>query len=134
MEATALNDVWLCWMGRERFTRFAEAHPQIALQIAKLMGLHKQELENRLEELLFLDVPTRLARTLLKLAEKHRRKLDDGIQVQIRITHRELAELIGTTRETTTAALSRLKREGIVTRKLGKLLIASPKRLQLLSE
>lgn len=98
------------------------------------MGLHKQELENRLEELLFLDVPTRLARTLLKLAEKHRRKLDDGIQVQIRITHRELAELIGTTRETTTAALSRLKREGIVTRKLGKLLIASPKRLQLLSE
>lgn len=134
LEATALDDVWVCWVGREKFTRFAEAHPQIALRIAKFIGLHRQELENRLEELLFLDVPTRLARTLLKLADKHGRELDDGIQIQIRITHRELAELIGTTRETTTAELNRLKREGIVTRKLGKLLITSPKRLQLLSE
>jgi len=134
LQATALDDVWLCWVGRERFVRFAETHPQITLRIAKLIGLHRRELENRLEEMLFLDVPTRLARTLVKLADQHGRKLDDGIQVQIRITHRELAELIGATRETTTAALNRLKREGIVTRKLGKLLITSPKRLQLLSE
>ena len=134
LEATALDDVWLCWMGRERFARFAEAHPQIVLQIAKLIGLHRQELENRLEELLFLDVPTRLARTLNKLADKHGREMGNAIQLKIRITHRELADLIGATRETTTAALNRLQREGVVTRKLGKLLITSPEKLQQLAE
>ena len=134
LEATALDDVWLCWVGRERFTRFAEAHPQIALRLAKVIGLHRQELENRLKDLLFLDVPTRLARTLLKLADKHGRELDDGIQIQIRITHRELAELIGATRETTTAALNRLQRERIVTRRLGKLLITAQQRLRELAE
>ena len=134
LEATVLDDVWLCWARRDKFTQFAKAHPQIALGIAKLIGLHRQELENRLEELLFLDVPTRLARTLLKIVDKHGRKLDDGIQVRIRITHRELAELIGATRETTTAVLNKLRREGIVTRKLGKLLITDPERLKLLAE
>jgi len=134
LEATALDDVWLCWVGKERFARFAEAHPQIALRLAKVIGLHRQELENRLKDLLFLDVPTRLARTLLKLADKYGRENDDKIQIQIRITHRELAELIGATRETTTAALNRLQRERIVTRRLGKLLITAPQRLRELAE
>lgn len=134
LEATALDDVWLCWVGRERFTRFAEAHPQIALRIAKFIGLHRQELENRLEDLLFLDVQTRLALTLLKLADKHGHKVGNAIQLKIRITHRELGELIGATRETTTAELNRLKRDGIVIRRLGKLVIISPEKLRQLSE
>jgi len=32
LPATALNDIWLCWVGRERFARFAETHPQITLR------------------------------------------------------------------------------------------------------
>ncbi len=134
LEATALDDVWLCWVERERFVRFAEAHPQIALRIAKLIGLRRQELENRLADLLFLDVPTRLARTLLDLADKYGRGLDDGIQIRVRITHRELAELIGATRETTTAEMNKLSREGIIARRLGKLVITDPERLKLLAE
>ncbi len=133
-EATALDDVWLCWVERERFARFAEFHPQIALRIAKIVGLHRQELENRLADLLFLDVRARLARTLLKLAEKYGRKVDDGIQVQVRVTHRDIAELIDSTRETTTAELNRLNREGIVTRRRGKFVIRNPDKLQLLTE
>ena len=96
----------------------------------KMIGLRRQEVENRLEELLFLDVPTRLARTLVKLADKHGREVGGKIQLQVRFTHRELGDLIGATRETTTAALNRLQRDGIVTRKLGKLLITAPERLR----
>ena len=69
LQATALDDIWLCWVGRERFARFAEAHPQITLRIAKMIGLPPQEVENRVEALLFLDVPTRLSRPLVKLAD-----------------------------------------------------------------
>jgi len=134
LQATALDDVWLCWVGRERFVRFAETHPQITLRIAKLIGLHRRELENRLEEMLFLDVPTRLARTLVKLADQHGREVEGGVQLRIRITHRELGDLIGATRETTTATMNRFQRDGIVGRERGKLLIAAPERLQELAK
>lgn len=130
LEATALDDVWLCWVGRASFVRFTQTHPGIALRIAKLIGLHRQELENRLADLLFLDVPTRLARTLIKLATQHGREVEGGIQLQIRMTHRDLAELIGATRETTTAVLNRLQHEGSVIRRLGKLVITDLAKLQ----
>ena len=83
---------------------------------------------------MFLDVPTRLARTLVKLADQHGREVEGGVQLRIRITHRELGDLIGATRETTTATMNRFQRDGLVGRKQGKLLIAAPERLQKLAK
>ena len=117
-------------MHRDEFLRFVDTHPGIALRVAKLIGRRRLELENRLQELMFKDVPTRLARTLLRIASQYGREVDGKIQVQVRITHHDLGELIGATRETTTAALNRFKRDGIAERVRGRILITAPKKLR----
>lgn len=130
LEASSLEDVWLCWIAKEDLLRFAEEHPRLSLRIAKLIGWRWREIENRLEDLLFKDVPTRLARTLWKLAEAYGRRVEEGVQIGPRITHRELADLVGSTRETTTLMLNQFKEEGLIGKGWSKIIIKDEARLK----
>ena len=70
----------------------------------------------------------RLAKTLLLLAEEHGFKTPKGTTIAVRLTHEELANLIGTTRETVTTQLGRFRRMGMVRRE-GKFLLVNAVRL-----
>ncbi len=110
--AEALDHVELCAVSKDELLRFAQESPSLALRITKLVGLRFIDIENRLEDLLFKDVPTRLARLLLKLGRQHGVPVERGTQIDLRITHQDLAELIGATRETTSAALGEFEAKG----------------------
>jgi CRP-like cAMP-binding protein len=58
----------------------------------------------------------RLRAKLLQLASSHGTAVDGGIEVELPLTHKLLAEAIGSARETVTAALQTLEREGFLTR------------------
>jgi CRP/FNR family transcriptional regulator len=103
--------------------QFASERPLISLKLTKWVDRQLQEVQVRLEELLFKDVPTRLARVLLRLAEEHGEPTPEGVLIDLPLTHQELAELIGSTRETTSLTLGAFTREGLLTRQRRRFLV-----------
>ena len=128
--AEALTDVELCSIPKSALMQFAAERPQISLRLTKWAGRQLQEVQVRLEELLFKDVPTRLARVLLRLAEEHGESTSEGVLIDLPLTHQELAELIGSTRETTSLTLSAFTREGLLTRRRRCFLLRDPEALR----
>ncbi len=128
--AEALCDAELCMISKHDLLRLAQRYPQISLKITKMVGDRLREVESKLEDLIFKDVPTRLARLLLRLVHEYGVQTPDGTQIDLRLTHRDLAELIGSTRETTTTTLSRFKAEGVLERRRGRFIVTDPQKLQ----
>ncbi len=71
-------------------------------------------MDERIKMLAFLDVPSRLAGTIIWLADRYGVRGDHGIEIPYWFTHQEMADLIGSTRETVTTVLADFKREGLV--------------------
>ena len=132
--AEAMEDTTLCIVHRDDLMRFAEANPKFALTITKLIGSRMVEVENKLENLLFRGVQARLANTLLALAEEHGVDAEQGVRIELALTHQELAHLIGSTRETTSATLGDLEDEGLIRKRRGEIVLADMERIRALAE
>ena len=106
--AEALEDCVLCVMGREQVERLLATRPRVALRLFEALGRRLKEAEARLEEIGFQNIAARLASFLLQAAE------EQGSDTIVGLTHQDLAEQIGTYRETTTQTLSRFRRKGLI--------------------
>lgn len=83
--------------------------PEIVLQVTRLMGMRRQRIERRLKALLFRSNRDRLVYLLLELAEKYGQPCAEGIKLGIRLSHQDMASMIGSTRETVTVLLGELQ-------------------------
>jgi CRP/FNR family cyclic AMP-dependent transcriptional regulator len=84
-----------------------------AVAFAHHLSVRRELAEDQAENLAFRDVGSRLALLLLSLAEQHGRELSDGrTLLNSRLTHQELANCVGTTRETLTLTIDRFKADG----------------------
>lgn len=128
--AEAIEDSVLCIISKSDLLGFAERNPKLALRINKMLGDRLLEIENKLEDLLFRSVNARLSRTLLKLAEQYGEQEADGVRIRLRLTHQELAHLIGAARETTSATLGDLERRGLIRKGRGTILLRDLERLR----
>ena len=88
-------------------------YPRVAANAAALVGARMGEANRRLEQLACASVPSRLAEALLELADRRGRVTPRGVRVDLRLTHGQLAEMAGTTRETLTKVVGWLRGEGI---------------------
>ena len=91
-----------------------ESQPTLALGITRLIGLRRKRIESRLKNLLFLSSRERLTHLLLELAERYGQEEGDAIRIGIRLSHQDLANIIGSTRETVTVVLGELQAERLV--------------------
>ena len=107
--AEAIDDCTFCVMSRSDVERLIQEKPQVAMRFLEAMAKRLQATERKLEDLAFKGIPARLAGLLLELA----REPLDGNEV-IGFTHQDLAERIGTYRETTTQVLNTFKDQGWV--------------------
>jgi CRP-like cAMP-binding protein len=73
-----------------------------------------RELTTRLEDRVFLDVPARLAKQLLWLAENHGERTAAGAQIEVRLSQQELGDLIGATRESVNKYINEWTRSGVL--------------------
>ena len=112
--AEALDDVSLGILDRKIFEGFLREDPDLMLKLTRRIGLRLKKTEDRLEDLVFRAVPARLARLLLELSAGFGGSTDHGTRLHFRITHQELANLIGSTRETVSAILGDFKRKGLI--------------------
>lgn len=88
--------------------------PGLAMAALEAMLAQKRELEDRLESVLFRNVEGRLAEFLLQAADRWGVQRPDGVMIAAPITHLEIAQAIGSTRETVTLTLGMLRREGLI--------------------
>lgn len=96
----------------EAMHQLIEENPQVSLGINKLFGLRRQRIERRLKYLLFRSNRDRLVHLLLELAEQYGQRVPSGIELKIKLSHQDLACIIGSTRETVTVVLGELQSEG----------------------
>lgn len=103
----------------------------LALGVTKLMGLRRRRIERRLKSLLFRSNRQRLVSLLLELAEQYgQRSLDPpGVKLGIKLSHQDMASVIGSTRETVTVVLGELQSEGLLTVGRRRILLSDPERL-----
>ena len=92
--------------------RLMEEHPDVSLRVTKLIGLRRKRFERRLKHLLFHSNRQRLVHLLLELAQDYGRPSPEGVELGIGLSHQDLANIIGSTRETVTVTLGQLQAEG----------------------
>ncbi len=72
------------------------------------------DVESRIQDILFKDVRTRLAHTVARLANKFGEEAPEGQRIGLRLTQTDLAQLIGSTRETTSTIFNEFRRDGLL--------------------
>ena len=112
--AEALEDVSIYVLLRKDFEEMLRKTPDMMFEWTRHIGSRLRKIESRIEDLVFRDVPTRLARLLRELSRESGKPVGDGVRLHFRITHQELANLIGSTRETVSATLNNFKRQGLI--------------------
>lgn len=131
--AEAMTDTYLCIIGRTDFEGFIERNPKIALKFINILSNRLKEVYSLSEKIALSDVKYRLIYLLLKLSEKNGKRINEWQTINMKLTHADIANMIGSTRETTSAILSQLKKDGLIKKDL-KLSINAEKVEQLLEE
>ncbi len=111
--AQALESSLVCTLSRDRFLDFLHRHEEMTYRLIKLISFRRRELEARYEDLAFKPVAERMVLTLLRLAKKQGTE-QAGAEVRLPLTQKDLAYLIGATREAVAEELAGLKREKLV--------------------
>jgi CRP-like cAMP-binding protein len=127
--AEATENSTVLFLPADEMRRLAEEHAAVSFGITKLIGLRRRRIERRLKSLLFRSNRERLVHLLLELADQYGRTVADGIDLGIKLSHQDLAAVIGSTRETVTIVLGELQAEGTLRVGRRKILLTDADRL-----
>ena len=112
--AEALEEGLLCIMRKRDFDQMVQRMPGLSIKITKLIGFRRCKIENKLLDLLFSTVEQRLAKTLVGLFDEFGVSQNDQYVIKIKLTHKDYAALIASTRETVTATFNKLRAESLI--------------------
>ncbi len=104
--ATAITDTTLRGLGNADLQPWLTAHPEVATQLLAALARRLRRTNEAMADLVFSDVPGRVAKALLDLAKKFGVEAEDGLRVTHDLTQEELAQLVGASRETVNKALA----------------------------
>jgi CRP/FNR family transcriptional regulator, cyclic AMP receptor protein len=127
--AEALDEVVVCVMSRADVYRFLLSDARIAARVTQILGERLLGMERRLSDTVFKSVPQRIAGMLLQLAAPPTTRVLTGRGEQVRLTHEQIAALVGTSRETTTKVLGEFADLGLVRLGRGRITLIDRDRL-----
>lgn len=110
--ATALTDATVLGLGHSGLRPWLTGRPEVALSLLKALAQRLRRTNEALADLVFADVPGRVAKALLDLGERFGRTTPDGLRVEHDMTQEELAQLVGASRETVNKALADFAQRG----------------------
>ena len=114
VSAQACDDTEILCIRQEQFTTFLAQHPRTALMIVQVLSCRLRVLGDVVINLISDDVHTRVMKMLLQLGSRCGSPEGQGLRLNITLTHQEIADMIGTTRQTVTTTLGQLEREGMI--------------------
>ena len=130
----AVEATSLVTLHRRDFVPFLEQHPRAAIRLAAVMAERVRRLSERAEDRQTMSLPARLAKRLLALAAEHGVRPVVGGPVEIRLSQQDLADLVGTTRESVNKQLRIWEDGGIVSLGRGRTVLRQPKLLAEIAE
>ncbi|PNP88898.1 Crp/Fnr family transcriptional regulator [Gardnerella sp. KA00735] len=114
------HDVLFAWIGK---------HPMVAVSMLQVLAARLRANNEHISDLVFMDVPARLAKTILNLASRFGEPIREGLLVQHDLTQEELAQLVGSSRETVNKALMDFSNRGWIKRRGRSIIIFEPEML-----
>ncbi|HCX86248.1 MAG TPA: Crp/Fnr family transcriptional regulator [Micrococcales bacterium] len=110
--ATILAPTTFLELEHTRFVRLLEEHPALGRQLLRSLAQRLRRTNSALADLVFSDVPGRVAKALLDLAARFGRPVSNGVRVPHDLTQEELAQLVGASRETVNKSLAEFSSRG----------------------
>jgi CRP/FNR family transcriptional regulator len=110
--AVALTDAVLAALGHDYLRHWLTGRPEVALHLLRALAQRLRRTNDVMADLVFTDVPGRVAKALLDLADRFGEFTEGGLQVHHDLTQEELAQLVGASRETVNKALADFSARG----------------------
>jgi len=129
--AVAMTDCELLVIERRDFLAFVRDHPEVALKLIECLCARLRLASERLEEAIFLNLPARLAKTLLWLAANSGAKSPGD---KLAITQREISQMVGMSRESTNKQLRAWTKRKWVRLERGSIAVLAPEALAAIAE
>ncbi len=112
--AQTITDCKLLAISIKDFDRLLNSNPQIAKSVMKMMAKKILQLQSRLQVAISGDVYQKVVMSLLLLVQEYGIVKEDGILISIPLTHQDLANMLGMSRESVNRVLNQLKKEKIL--------------------
>jgi CRP/FNR family transcriptional regulator len=110
--AVAVTDSVLASLAHDALRPWITGRPDVAVQLLQALAQRLRRTNDVLADLVFSDVPSRVAKALLGLAERFGQPTAEGLHVVHDLTQEELAQLVGASRETVNKALADFSSRG----------------------
>jgi len=127
--AEAIDAGVICTIGQDELGRLIELHPTIGLNVIRHLATRLHGAERELEAMAYQRVGQRLARKLIDLGQRFGVKSVRGTIIDARLTQQELADMIGTTRETLAHTIGDFRRRGLLSTRQQRVVIRDAERL-----
>jgi len=112
--ATAMEATQALALQRDDFLEVINGRPEVSAEILAILSHRLRDATQLLEDVVFLELPARLAKRLLDLAQRHGHDTSEGIRVDMRLTQYDLADAIGGRRESVNRLLGQFQDEGLL--------------------
>ncbi|MCF8011181.1 MAG: Crp/Fnr family transcriptional regulator [Clostridiales bacterium] len=109
--AGTINDVSMVVLRKKQFEELLAKQPFLAIKISKILAARMREAEGIIHEMVCWQAPGRLALALMKISERCGKVTNNGIILDVQLTHEEIASMVGTSRQTVTSLLNTFKQE-----------------------
>ena len=113
-------------LSQSQFSGFLRDHPDSLHLVMQVLSCRMRTLSEVIVNLVNDDVETRIMKLILRLSARHGVHVGQDIHLDITLTHQEIADMVGTTRQTVTGMLSKLKRRGFLSLENRRIYIESP--------
>ena len=111
---TATEDSKVFILHRKDFANLLEKYPRISIKLLEELSIRLRKTDQRLESIALLDVTGRISTILVQLGKEQGQETPEGVLIRSRPTHQEIANMVGTTRETVTRVLKQLELKGYI--------------------
>jgi len=125
-DATAIEASHLMTVDRRQFLPYLASSNNLALRVIDVLCERLRDTSETLGNFATLDLPGRLARKLLNLAEEYGTSANGRIRLNIRLSHTDLGRFVGCSRETVNKQMRAWEEEGIVGREDGRIIVGRP--------
>jgi len=132
--AETLDEAVICTISPQEMRSLVERYPTIGVNIISYLSRRLRDAESELESMAYQRVGQRLARKLVDLSSRFGVKTSRGTLIEARLTQQELAEMIGTTRETLAHTLADFRKRGLLDTEKQQVLIRDAEQLMDIAE
>lgn len=107
--AETVENTTVYTLNRNECLRYLTSNPDLSIKMLSTLARRIRLMNEQISDVFFLDLPGRLARKLLTLAEDHGEEVENGVRIPMQLTQTDLAEMTGATRVSVNKALRRFR-------------------------